>query len=45
MEEWAKWLAEFEEALIEEQSQEIPNDDMIKLLKKEIDECKEMLND
>lgn len=45
MEEWAKWLEEFEEALAEEQAQDIPNDSMIKLLKKEIDECKEMLND
>lgn len=45
MEDWAKWLVEFEEALAEEQAQETPNDAMIKLLKKEIEECKEMLND
>lgn len=45
MEEWAKWLAEFEEALQSEYENEVINEDMVKLLKREIEECKENLND
>lgn len=45
MEDWQQWLEDFEEALANELSFEEPNDEMIKLLKKEIEYCKDMLND
>ena len=45
LEYWQKCLSDFEEALISEQDNEVVNDDMIKLLKKEIEECKEKITE
>lgn len=45
MEDWEKWLKEFQDALANEQEADEPNEIMIRLLKKEITHCKEMLND
>lgn len=43
MENWAKWLTEFEEALEAEKEMENPRDEVIRLLQRNIDECKENL--
>lgn len=40
---WEKCLEEFEEALMAEKSQDEINDEQLKLLKKEIEYCKEQL--
>jgi hypothetical protein len=45
LEYWQRCLSDFEEALISEQDNEVVNDDMIKLLKKEIEDCKEKITE
>jgi hypothetical protein len=41
---WENCLAEFEEALALEKTMENPNDDMLRLLSKEIEYCKGVLS-
>jgi len=44
MDYWEEKLAEFEEALDSELAMEEKNDEMIKLLKEEIENCKREIN-
>ena len=44
MEYWKEKLAEFEEALESELAMEEKNDEMIKLLREEIENCKREIN-
>lgn len=41
---WQKCLEEFEDSLLMETQQEEINDEQVKLLKKEIEYCKERIN-
>jgi hypothetical protein len=41
---WKRCLEEFEEAFLQEKEQNEINDQQLKLLKKEIEYCKEQLN-
>jgi cob(I)alamin adenosyltransferase len=45
LEYWQEKLAEFEEALQEEQAMDVVNESMVKLLKKEIEYCNQYIQE